>query len=216
MNLNKIFVLPVVLVSAFLIENSNLFVQKFEEGVISINHADDFDITFSPNQDQLYFSRRLANEQYPTIYTSRLTNGNWSEPIKTAFSTSFGEEYPSLSADGKTLLFASKRPRNMDGDSLDSNDLWIVNNKNGEWGEPTHLAGVLQSDGIDSGPVITNSRNIYFHSDRPGGVGSVDLYVAIYKNGEYIEAKNLTSLNSPGLDGEPYVDPDENYMIFMH
>lgn len=61
----------------------------------------------------------------------------------------------------------------------------------------------------------TNSGRLYFVSERPGGRGGVDIWVADpMPDGRYGDARNVTTLNSEHGDSDIYVDPDERFMIF--
>jgi Tol biopolymer transport system component len=47
------------------------------------------------------------------------------------------------------------------------------------WEEPANLGCDVNSSTLDAAPVLTiDGHRLYFHSDRPGGAGGTDLYVA--------------------------------------
>jgi len=51
---------------------------------------------------------------------------------------------------------------------------------------------------------------LYYHSDRPGGKGGLDIWVSKKINGEWAEPENVDAVNTQGSEGWPYVTPDEN------
>jgi len=97
-------------------------------------------------------------------------------PIK-SINTRYHEFSPTISPDGKYLIFASSRPG-----GLGDEDLWISYFTNNEWTQPLNLTH-LNSRYHDYEPFITYDGNaLLFSSDRDGGYGVGDLYVS-YKSG---------------------------------
>jgi len=83
---------------------------------------------------------------------------------------------PSISADGLTLYFASNRPGGF-GDS----DLYVATRKtsNHDWGEPANLGPAVNSSAPENDPSIsTDGLSLYFRSNRPGGYGGQDIWIA--------------------------------------
>ncbi|HKE56351.1 MAG TPA: hypothetical protein VKB46_06615, partial [Pyrinomonadaceae bacterium] len=57
---------------------------------------------------------------------------------------------------------------------------------------------------------------LYFGSRRKGGSGGVDLYRSRFVNNKYQEPENLgPAINTAFDEFEPYIAPDERYLIFM-
>lgn len=57
---------------------------------------------------------------------------------------------------------------------------------------------------------------MYFGSGRAGGKGSSDLYRCPLQNGNYSTIESLgDSVNTPDNEYEPFIAPDESYVIFM-
>src|SRR5687767_10158919 len=57
--------------------------------------------------------------------------------------------------------------------------------------------------------------NLYVGTIRPGGKGGNDLYVARWANGRYVEPETLgDSINTAAGEFEPWISPDERYLIF--
>ena len=65
-------------------------------------------------------------------------------------------------------------------------------------------------------PTIADNGNLYFGSGRSGGRGRSDIYVAKWVDGKYDRPGNLgDSINTADNEYEPYIAPDESYLIFM-
>ncbi len=113
-----------------------------------------------------------------------------------------------FTSDGNTVVFA----RGNDGSKKGTKEvnLYISRYRNGDWSEPELLA-VNDPNSWDSSPAFNrNGRTLYFASNRPGGMGGVDLYAATLDgNGRFSNARNLGSdINTPGNEMFPYVDDD--------
>ena len=83
---------------------------------------------------------------------------------------------PFLSADGLTLLFASKRPKG-EGDQ----DLWMSTRESADeaFRAPFNLGPFINTDGGESEPALSaDGLTLLFSSDRPGGNGSWDIWIS--------------------------------------
>ena len=87
---------------------------------------------------------------------------------------------PSLSADGKTLYFASNKPGGYGGSDIYYSEL--INN---EWTEPVNLGSEVNSSASDNYPYIHPSGKLYFSSDREGGIGKLDIYSVTKIDGKW-------------------------------
>jgi Tol biopolymer transport system component len=104
----------------------------FAKGIIS-TESYEFAITFSPEMDELFFTRRNPGEDNK-IYTMQLVDDQWSNPEPTFFTTTKGWDFePHISSNGDKLYFGSTRPL---PDSLKPNGLhqWY-STKNSKWME---------------------------------------------------------------------------------
>ncbi len=110
--------------------------------------------------------------------------------------------------DGNTVVFA----RGNDGSKKGTKEvnLYLSRYRKGEWSEPELLA-LNDPNSWDSAPAFNrNGRTLYFASNRPGGIGGVDLYAAsLDGNGRFSNARNLgNNINTAGNEMFPYVDDD--------
>jgi Tol biopolymer transport system component len=82
---------------------------------------------------------------------------------------------------------------------------------------PPVVLDSVNTASIESAPVLTEDElAIYFYSDRPGGMGSSDLYVARRASAAvpFGAATLLASLGSPAGESDPTVTRDEKRIIF--
>jgi hypothetical protein len=88
-----------------------------------------------------------------------------------------------------------------------------------EWSTPVNLGPLINAERFDqSGPTLSkDERSLYFASDRAGGVGHNDLWVAhrAHSHAEWGPPQNLgATLNSAGDDFAPSFSNDRHWMYF--
>jgi hypothetical protein len=118
------------------------------------------------------------------IAAHRLTSegprfSDWSAPINLGppVNTALVELNPAISKDGLSLYFTC------DGcpGGLGGIDIWVSQRATltDPWGPPQNLGPVINTADNDAGPSLSrDGRTLYFISNRPGGLGGNDIYVA--------------------------------------
>lgn len=174
---------------------------------------------FSPDGKRLYFSSRRARtavatfaEDFDIWYVERRGDA-WTEPLNLGgpVNTGQNEANPSLMSDG-TLYF--QRIERLGALSW---DLYMSSWKNGTFGVPEKLPAPVNSEANEAGPFIAaDGSYLLFQSNRPGGRGVMDLYVAHRTGtGGWSEPVNLgEKINSPFSDWGPVVSRDGKYLFF--
>ena len=87
---------------------------------------------------------------------------------------------PSVSKDGKYIFFASDMPGGIGG-----SDLYYCELVNGDWSAPVNLGPKVNSPGAENYPYMHPSGKLYFTSNRPGGIGNLDIYFTSLSNGTW-------------------------------
>lgn len=177
----------------------------------------DFFVAFAPDEPRVLFCR--ANDDFSAydIYeTEQESDDRWRAPLKPTFAQSWSNADPHFSADGRTLFFVSNRPGAGEAVASKNYDIWSVSLEGGRWGQPHRLAAPISSAGADEwSPSVAANGDLYFGSDRPGGSGRLDLYVARWANGAYQPPENLgPAINTAANEVEPWIAPDGSYLIF--
>ena len=164
---------------------------KYHEGLASI----------SPDGYTMYFSRESfydkIYEKDPStkykisvlhLYKSIKQEGQWSEAEPLSLN---GENYsvknPSVSADGKTLYFASDKIGGSGGFDIYSAPI----DENGSVGEATNMGQKLNTEGQEMFPFISSNNTLYFSSNGHLGLGGLDLFFTKIVDGKVGPVRNI-------------------------
>jgi hypothetical protein len=104
--------------------------------------------------------------------------GPWGAPVNlgSVVNSAYNDQHPSISKDGLSLYFVSNRPGGFGG-----NDIWVTQHATVDdaWRPPRNLGPSINTSRNDFAPDLTiDGHHLYMNSDRPGGCGGSDLYVA--------------------------------------
>lgn len=188
----------------------------FLPGIVSSDSLD-FNSAFSPDGKSFYFARSVKGKWM--IYVTDLRAGSWTKPRLAPFNErGYSQADPFITSDG-TLYYISNRPKAVD-DTIPDYDIWRIRpgakDSNGisTWTKPENLETV-NSDSTEYYMSLAANGNLYFASNRPGTIGSHDIYISRYVHGSYTKPENLGPvINSGNMEHDPMIAPDEQYMIF--
>ena len=150
-------------------------------------------LSISPDGNTVYYTLCGASEGYGScdLYVSQRQNNKWSKPrnLGPAINTSAWETQPSISADGQTLYFVSRRPGGIGG-----SDIWVSRkDMNGFWGAPKNLGEPVNTPQDEMSPFIHPDGNtLYFASKGHPGMGGSDLFLSrLDAEGKWQQPVNL-------------------------
>jgi len=114
----------------------------------------------------------------PKLQAMSFANSEWSEPVNLGapVNSADNEMNAALSPDELSLYFVSTRAGGLGGA-----DIWVSRRValDAPWGEPVNLGPNVNGPGLDAAPVVSlDGHLLFFSSDRVGGQGSNDIYVA--------------------------------------
>ncbi len=139
-------------------------------------------LTFVNDSTILFASNRPGGHGGYDIYMAMRRNGEWSEPLNLGpeVNSEYDELDPFMTEGGRELFFSSNRLS-----SIGKMDIfhahWNPETKTWSWVE--NIGRPLNSAGNDRFFRISNDGNTsVFASDRPGGRGGYDLYLAYFRN----------------------------------
>jgi Tol biopolymer transport system component len=117
------------------------------------------------------------------------------------------EYYVSVAASGN-IYFGSYREGQL--------DLFVSKKNISRYETPVNLGPVVNSSGNEHDPLIAPDESfLIFTSDRPGGLGESDLYIARSKDGKWQTPVNMgREINTSTYDYCPYLTPDGAYLFY--
>jgi hypothetical protein len=179
-----------------------------------VNSAgDEVDPYLAADGTLLLFSSNRGGTSFD-LYQSTLdlTTGKWrpAQPIE-AVNTGYDERHPSLTANMRTLYFASNRPGGAGGW-----DIWAS-----EWipqvgfSRPYNLGAPINTAANETAPAISgDGALLVFSSDRSGGYGGYDLWCS-HLRPTWTDPENLgPSVNSPANESDPILRLDNRSLVF--
>jgi Tol biopolymer transport system component len=189
---------------------------------MSVPGVSEYGITFGPGGTEAYFTRQGGGRRgRPQIFVSRFAEDAWSRGEPAPFSTGW-EESPFLTPDGHRLFFSSRRDVPGWGPVRGNNNLWVVERRDGVWGQPRPLEGEVNKPRVDdedaparseSGPVLLASGELLYWTTESAEWAS-DLYVADQVDGRFVNPRPLL-VNTGGAESNPAVSPDGRFLVFQ-
>lgn len=137
------------------------------------------------------------------VYKAILKDDRWTDITELPFNdNNYSVAHPALSADEKTLYFASDMPG-----SYGQADIFKVTiNDDGTFGKPVNLGTGINTQGKETFPFIDADDQLYFASDGHPGLGGLDIYIAKLENGSFNKAYNV---------GEPINSKNDDFAFII-
>ena len=131
---------------------------------------------FSPDGLQAYFTRqKAAKKDQPLtwgIYVAGWEGGHWDSPVRFDHNMpGYDVAHPTLSADGRTLYFASDMRGGYGG-----MDIYVCHKIGNGWSRPANLGPNVNSIYNEIYPSVHRDGTVYFSSNGHDGVGGYDLF----------------------------------------
>lgn len=168
-------------------------------------------VSFSPDGKTMYFSRESYYDDLfvkdsitrnkmsvLNLYKSTMLSDGWSDVDPIHFnSENYSVKNPSVSADGKTLYFASDMPGGYGNFDIYKTTI----NDDGTLGEPMNLGQKVNTEGQEMFPYISSNNTLYFSSNGHLGLGGMDVFHTKEIDGKMAPIRNVgIPINSNGDD----------------
>ncbi|MGQ9706288.1 MAG: TolB family protein [bacterium] len=162
----------------------------------------------------IFTSNRSGGVGGSDLWETWYNNNSWSPPsllTGNINSTETDAEPHYIPGTKAVIFFASNK-----SGGYGLHDLYIstyISN----WQTPVNLGPDINTSSNEYAPTVTgDGLTMYFASDRPGGYGGYDLYLAKYSNGKWGSVQNLGSVvNTSVNESQPFITPDGNFLYFV-
>jgi outer membrane protein OmpA-like peptidoglycan-associated protein/tetratricopeptide (TPR) repeat protein len=170
--------------------------------------SDDYNPVVSGDGNSMVYMHKLPF--YEAVYYSKKINGVWGKPENiTPQIMSDGNQYVSdISYDGKTILLSVEDEFNC--------DIFISQYIDNRWTKSQRLGPTINTKYWESHASFSrDGSSLYFTSNRNGGAGDMDIYVAKKTaTGDYGPAKNIKEINTGLNEDTPFVTADGSKLYF--
>jgi outer membrane protein OmpA-like peptidoglycan-associated protein len=180
----------------------------------------DFAPVISADESILVFtSRRLGStgglldeglEHYEDVYISYNKKNKWTVPenIGRPVNTDYHDASIAISPDGQTIFLYK---------DVNNGDIFVSKFDGVKWTKPESMGKTINTKyGETSISMTADGRTVYFTSNKPGGMGEMDIYKSQKdKKGKWGEAVNLGGVINTEYDEEsPFIHPDGKTLYF--
>ncbi len=187
--------------------------------------ADDKTLLFT----RLVLDKRTMDGVQEDFFVSKATGERWSEGlgISNKINTEFNEGAPSLSADGKYLIFVGcdlykARDYGPDREGMGSCDLFVSEKNGDSWTKGFNLGRPVNSGYWESQPSFSSDgKTLYFirrtaREENGTKVLEQDIYISeVMPSGAWSKPKRLSNvINTPGREESVQIHPDGQTLYF--
>lgn len=185
--------------------------EVFAPGIITsanINHSAP---AFSPDGDEIYWSRVQKHPPRVRILHMQRVEEHWSKPSLVPFSSNADDDCPVFSPDGRRLYFVSHRPVEASGIDEKEN-IWFVEKQGPGWSDAIPVSPVVNRMNLHWQVSVSSDYTLYFACTQDK---TTRIYCSRLIDGSYAEAEALPyPINSGSGEETPWVAPNESYIIF--
>lgn len=184
----------------------------------------DYVPVITPDESIMYFTSRREGSSnnikdaygnyHEDVYTSYNKDGVWSKPenVGSPINTDTHDACVALSPDGQRMIVYRTAP------DLITGDLYVTRmGSDGKWGALQKYGNEINSQFIETSACFSSDTSeIYFSSNRPGGYGGKDIYrIKKVPTGRWGLPYNLgPDVNTKYNEDDPYLHPDGVTLFF--
>jgi Tol biopolymer transport system component len=148
------------------------------------------------------------------LYLMELKGGTWTRPLKMFPLSRHEDRHFFIAPDGGRLFFTSRRPLQPGGNETEDPNIWSIKVNSSDWSSPKPLPNPINTPRPEFYSTTSLAGTLFFSGYSDGS--NCDILYSPSENGEYIDIKNAgPAINTVHVDGDPYIAPDESYLIFL-
>lgn len=190
--------------------------RKFTFNALKKSSFHEGPVVFSRDFNTVYISRNnnedgvikagKSGRATQKIYELHYGFPDWTKPVELPFnSDDYSSMHPTLSVDGKTLVFASDMPGGFGGYDLYK----VTKNDDGSWSAPVNLGADINTDKQELFPFLSFFNTLFFSSNgHVNNLGGMDIF---YVNSPLDEKATHEVVNM----GEPFNSPSDDHSFII-
>jgi flagellar motor protein MotB len=129
------------------------------------------------------------------------------------------EYWPSITADGQTLMFTrqTNSGNKRFGFAIMQEDFYLSFLTDSTWQKAVNAGSPINTSQNEGAQSLSSNGNYMFFTacDRPGGLGSCDLYFSAFNDGRWSEPSNLRQpVNTSYWESQPSISADGKTLFF--
>ena len=189
--------------------------ERFSPDVVSRTSA--FASAFTPDGRTVFFTASDSARTSIHLMVSRFVDGKWTAPVHAPFAEGHKAMDPFVTPDGQRVYFSWAKPRpGAEPDTALDYDTWVAERRGDGWSEARYVGVPPHVPQSDFYPSLTRDGTMYFDSFRPHPTLTArrNVWRSQLVNGAYQAAEPLPSAINQAGASNPYIDPDERYIIF--
>jgi len=161
--------------------------------------------SFTPDGSEFYYTVTNGLWSAFELRFTQFKDGKWTTPAKPAFVEHPLSFEPTVAQDGQRIYFTSG--------SWSDLDIWFCDRMGEAWGKPARLAEAIGAPAMKMFSSISRKGTLFFGMvDDSGG----RTYCATSKGKTWNPAAAFSAhFNEPKQIGDPFISPDEDYLIFL-
>jgi len=172
----------------------------FAPGVVSLSGSTEYSSTFSPDGREYYFYR-FSNTMTATIYFSKMSGEEWTNPEPVGFSSGHAAYEPHITFDNLSLYFSWNTGSGLPG-------IWVTKRVSENWSAPTYAGQGMFVSSDSMGNIYLTDLSSYMST------GKTYLAKVTVNNDIFTNYQRLNISNHYGSQAHPCIAPDGSYLIF--
>ena len=180
---------------------------------------------------QVYLDQKKISQKNKVVAVTKITNCEFAleamknpvpfNPVSigSSINTENDEYWPSITADGQTLMFTrqTRYGNSATGYQLGQEDFYVSYLLENKWQKAINAGAPINTSNNEGAQTISSGGNyMYFTAcDRPGGLGSCDLYFSAFDREKWSVPINIGApVNTSYWESQPSVSADGKILFF--
>jgi Tol biopolymer transport system component len=181
--------------------------QVFAPGFISSEGRSEYSITFSPDGNEIYFSRYSPADDTDATWVTRQVNGAWTPPAVAEFAGGIRDIEPFITPDGGRMYFISTRQG-----GPQSLQIWFMDRGTSGWTAPVRLGSPFSANS-KMYPTAARDGDLYFTEEASSMTRL--FFMARQISGRFETPIPLSAVvNAFSAMGHAFIAADERFLVF--